>query len=155
MAVFDDTTHKTVNISTPEIYMAYIDNDASPFVSSAKYFSFFPTKETSLFLNEKFVHIQDNRYEKIQKCVSWDKVNNKVDFRSHHALETVFVPVADARDFDFVLITTNIVYFITGTYVLMFYCYVAYRDTSQYYKRYRTMWLLKKARRMQLKDKDE
>ena len=155
MAVFDDTTHKPVNISTPEIYMAYIDNEESPFVSSFEHYSFFPTEEKSIFLNEKHVYIENNQYDKITNCFEWNKTSDKVKPTSPHAIETLYVPVADARDFDFIVMVTDITYFCTGTSVFVMLCYYLFKDIRRDYMRYRETWLLKRAREMELKDKDE
>ncbi len=155
MAVFDNTTHKPVNISTPEIYMAHVDNKEFPFVSSLEYFNFFPTEESSLFLNEKYVYIDNNQYKKITNCIGWDKLHDKINPKSSHAIETLYVPVADARDFDFIVLVTDITYFCTGTSLLIMLCYHLFQDIRRSYMRYREKWLIRRALEKELKDKDE
>ena len=134
--------------------MAYIDNEESPFVSSFEHYSFFPTEEKSIFLNEKHVYIENNQYDKITNCFEWNKTSDKVKPTSPHAIETLYVPVADARDFDFIVMVTDITYFCTGTSVFVMLCYYLFKDIRRDYMRYRETWLLKRAREMELKDKE-
>lgn len=144
MAVMDDTTHKPVHISTPEIYMAYVDNEASPFFSSFEKYSFFPTNESSLFHNEEHVYIQGNQYNKITNCQAWDQAAGTINLNSPHAIQTLYVPVADARDFDYIVMVTDITYFITGTAVLIMTIYALCINIRRYYLRYRQHWFLRR-----------